>query len=419
MLNKGLFLACALALLSACDSSSTDKPAPATAPTTQATVTDTKPKPAVDLAALSKRYAGRELTVIDVSEIQVDGASTLSVSFSVPLDPEQKFDEKLHLVDSKNGKVDGAWELSDNLMELRLRHLEPQRKLVLTVDAGLLAVNKAKLAAEYISRLETRDLQPSVGFASRGSLLPTRLAEGLPVIALNVDKADVEFFRIKPDSMPNFLAQWDGASSLSSYSSEELLPMAELVYSGRFDLKPARNTRETLLLPIAGIKPLQQPGVYLAVMRASGTYSYSQPATLLTLSDIGLSVHRYSNRLDVFTQALEGGKALSDISVDVYDDNGKVVAQGKTDSDGHAQLPLPAKAAVVLAHKDEQTSMLRLNSSALDLAEFDISGPQAHPLQFFIFGPRDLYRPGETVLLNGLLRDSDGNTVKPQPITVE
>ncbi|EPN24923.1 Alpha-2-macroglobulin, N-terminal:Alpha-2-macroglobulin, N-terminal, partial [Pseudomonas syringae pv. actinidiae ICMP 18804] len=30
-------------------------------------------------------------------------------------------------------------------MELRLRHLEPQRKLVLTVDAGLLAVNKAKL----------------------------------------------------------------------------------------------------------------------------------------------------------------------------------------------------------------------------------------------------------------------------------
>ncbi|RMU48729.1 putative lipoprotein [Pseudomonas savastanoi pv. nerii] len=88
MFNKGLFLACALALLSACDSSSPDKPAPAAAATTQAAVTDTKPKPAVDLAALSKRYAGRELTVIDVSEIQIDGASALSVSFSVPLDPE-------------------------------------------------------------------------------------------------------------------------------------------------------------------------------------------------------------------------------------------------------------------------------------------------------------------------------------------
>lgn len=205
MLNKGLFLACALALLSACDSS--DKPAAPTAPAA-ATVAPKPAKAAVDVAALKQRYAGRELSVVDVSEVQLDGASTLSVSFSIPLDPDQKFADKLHLVDSKSGKVDGAWEISDNLMELRLRHLEPQRKLVLTVDPGVKAVNNNLLPAEYIARLETRDLQATVGFASRGTLLPTRLAEGLPVIALNVDKIDVEFFRIKPESLPSFLAQW-------------------------------------------------------------------------------------------------------------------------------------------------------------------------------------------------------------------
>jgi uncharacterized protein YfaS (alpha-2-macroglobulin family) len=421
MLNKGLFLACALVLLSACDSSTSDKPATPVAPAAPqaAAVEASKPKPAVDLVALSKRYAGRELTVVDVSEVQLDGASTLSLSFSVPLDPEQKFADKVHLVDSINGKVDGAWELSDNLMELRLRHLEPKRKLVLTIDPGVVAVNKNTLAAEYSTRFETADLQATVGFASRGSLLPTRLAEGLPVIALNVDKVDVEFFRIKPESLPAFLSSWEGASSLQSYESKELLPMADLVYGGRFDLNPARNTRETLLLPIAGLKQLQQPGVYLAVMRASGTYNYSQPATLFTLSDIGLSVHRYANRMDVFTQALEGGKALSGVELALYDDKGRVVGQGKTDNAGHAELPLPAKAEVLLAHQGDQTSLLRLNSSALDLAEFDITGPKAHPLQFFIFGPRDLYRPGEVVLLNGLLRDRDGKSVKPQPITVE
>ncbi|WP_095078246.1 alpha-2-macroglobulin [Pseudomonas sp. Irchel s3h17] len=415
MLNKGLFLACVLTLLSACDSSTPDKTAAPAAPTATATA----PKVVQDMAVLKQRYAGRELSVVDVSEIQLDGASTLSVSFSVPLDPQQKFAEKLHLVDSKSGKVDGAWELADNLMELRLRHLEPQRKLVLTVDAGLVGVNDAKLAAEFVSRLETRDLQPTVGFASRGTLLPTRLAEGLPVIALNVDKVDVEFFRIKSESLPTFLAQWGRNNSLQSYESRELLPMAELVYGGRFDLNPARNTRETLLLPISGLKPLQQPGVYLAVMRASGTYNYSQPATLFTLSDIGLSVHRYQNRLDVFTQALDGGKALDGISLELLDADGRMVAQGKTGQGGHAELPLPKKAEVLLAHQGEQTSLLRLNSAALDLAEFNIAGPQAHPLQFFVFGPRDLYRPGETVLLNALLRDKDGNAVKPQPVSVE
>ena len=414
MLNKGLFLACVFALLSACDSSTPTTPAGTSAPAVEA-----KAAAVQDVATLAQRYAGRELNVVDVSEIQLDGASTLSVSFSIPLDPQQKFDGKLHLVDSTSGKVDGAWELSDNLMELRLRHLEPQRKLILTVDPGLRGVNGAKLAGEYSSRLETRDLQPTVGFASRGTLLPTRLAEGLPVIALNVDKIDVEFFRIKPESLPAFLSRWGRGTSLESYEARELLPMAELVYGGRFDLNPARNTRETLLLPITGLKPLQQPGVYLAVMRASGTYNYSQPATLFTLSDIGLSAHRYQKRLDVFTQALEGGKALDGVTLELLDGDGRVVGQGKTDGAGHAQLPLPPKAEVLLAHQGEQTSLLRLNSAALDLAEFAIDGPPAHPLQFFVFGPRDLYRPGETVLLNALLRDQDGQPVKPQPVSVE
>ncbi|KAA5847454.1 hypothetical protein F2A37_02910, partial [Pseudomonas chlororaphis] len=115
MLNKGLFLACALALLSACDSSTSDKAATTSAPA--AAVPAAKARPVQDVAVLKQRYAGRELSVVDVSEVQLDGASTLSVSFSVPLDPQQKFADKLHLVDSKSGKVDGAWELSDNFME--------------------------------------------------------------------------------------------------------------------------------------------------------------------------------------------------------------------------------------------------------------------------------------------------------------
>lgn len=416
MSYKGLFLAAAFVLLSACDSSTPETPA---APSGKPAAQLDAARPALDKAELAKRYAGRELTVADASEVQLDGASTLSVSFSVPLDPEQDFAARLHLVDKKTGKVDGAWELSDNLMELRLRHLEPRRSLVLSIDRGLRAINGSELAAEYNTSLDTRDLQPSVGFASRGSLLPTRLAEGLPVIALNVDKVNVEFFRIKQESLPNFLTQWGRSSNLDTWQSRELLPMAELVYSGRFDLNPARNTRETLLLPIAGLEPFKQPGVYLAVMRQAGTYNYSQPATLFTLSDIGLSVHRYHGRLDAFVQALEGGQALEGVEIEVLGGNGQVLASAKTDGAGHAELPLPDKAAVVLARRGEQTSLLNLGSPALDLAEFDIAGPAANPLQFFVFGPRDLYRPGERVLLNALLRDADGRAVKPQPVNVE
>jgi hypothetical protein len=53
--------------------------------------------------------------------------------------------------------------------------------------------------------------------------------------------------------------------------------------------------------------------VYIAVMNQAGHYNYSNAATLFTLSDIGLSAHRYHNRLDIFTQSLENGAAQSGV----------------------------------------------------------------------------------------------------------
>jgi len=416
-----LILVGALFMLAACEPSTSDAPKTETPAAISEAVQPEPKKITLDTAELAKRYADKPLNVLDVSEIQLDGASTLSVTFSTPLDPEQKLAERLHLIDSKNGKVDGAWELEGNLMTVYLRHLEPKRELVFTADANLQGIAGQALNEEYSTKLETQDIKPIIGFASRGSLLPTRLAEGLPVIALNVDKVNVEFFRVKAESLPQFLAEWGNSSALVSWSARDLMPMADLVYGGRFELNPKRNTRENLLLPIASIKALQEPGVYLAVMRAAGDYSYSYsiPATVFSLSDIGLSAHRYQGQLAVLTQALEGGEALSGIELELLANDGKLLQTGKTDKAGYALLPLEDKADVLLARKGAQTSILRLKRAALDLSEFKVDGQSGQALQLFVFGPRDLYRPGETAPLNALLRDADGKPVSAQPINVE
>ena len=430
-MNRSALAAFGLALLAAftlggCDNN--DKPvtsvgsaqassAPA-APEPQSAPVNVKPD-AATLQKLAAKSAGKPLTLIDASEVQLDGASALVLSFSVPLDPEQDFSRVVHLVDKKSGKVDGAWELSPGLKELRLRHLEPQRELVLTVESGLTALNKATFGKAYEKQLTTRDIAPGVGFASRGSLLPGKVVQGLPVMALNVNSVDVNFYRVKPESLPSFVSQWEYRSSLTNWESDQLLKMADLVYTGRFDLNPARNTREKLLLPLSDIKPLQQPGVYLAVMNQAGHYNYSNAATLFTLSDVGLSLHRYHNRLDLFTQSLENGAAQSGVELRLLNEKGQVLAEAKTDADGHASLEGHKEAALVLARLGEQTSLLDLTLPALDLAEFQIGGETGYSKQFFMFGPRDLYRPGETLILNALLRDGDGKPLPAQPVKLE
>ncbi len=258
-----------------------------------------------------------------------------------------------------------------------------------------------------------------VGFASRGSLLPTRVVQGLPVLALNVASVDVDFFRVKPASLSAFISSWEYGNSLQSWQSEELLKKADLVYSGRFDLNPARNTREKMLLPLSNIEAFKQPGVYLAVMKKAGSYNYSNAATLFTLSDIGLSLHQFPTQMDVFSQSLENGAALSGITLTLLDDKGQTLQQAVSDQQGHAQLKASAKAKLLLATKDQQTTLLDLSRPALDLAEFAVAGPEGYDRQLFIFGPRDLYRPGETVIVNALLRDADGQPLPAQPLRLE
>lgn len=389
------------------------------APAAQPAAEKKAEKDTAQLQKLARESEGKALMLLDVSEVQLDGASTLVLTFSIPLDPEQDFARLVHVVDKKSGKVDGAWELSPNLKELRLRHLEPNRDLLVTIERDLRALNKATFEINYEKSLTTRDIQPSVGFASRGSLLPGKVVEGLPVMALNVNNVDVNFFRVKPESLAAFVSQWEYRNSMSNWESDNLLKMADLVYTGRFDLNPVRNTREKLLLPLSEIKPLQQAGVYVAVMTKAGQYEYSNAATLFTLSDVGVSAHRYQNRLDVFTQSLENGAAQQGVDVALLDEKGQTLAKATSDAKGHVQLENHQNAALLLARKEGQTTLLDLKLPALDLAEFDIAGDPGYSKQFFMFGPRDLYRPGETVILNGLLRDSDGKTLPDQPVKLE
>lgn len=171
-------------------------------------------------------------------------------------------------------------------------------------------------------------------------------------MALNVDNIDVNFFRIKPESLSAFVSQWEYRNSLSNWESDELLKMADLVYTGRFDLNPARNTREKLLLPLADIKPLQEPGVYIAVMNQAAATAIATPRRCSPSAIIGVSAHRYHNRLDVFTQSLENGAAQSGIDVQLLNAKGQTLAQAKSDAQGHVTLQTDKEAALLLARKD-------------------------------------------------------------------
>lgn len=376
---------------------------------------------------LIEKYKGKSLKVIDSSEVIIDGSSTLVVTFSVPINPKLNFSNLLRLVDKESGVVDGAWELSDNGLELKLRYLQPDRKLVLTIDKMLSAINDSHLPEVYQTEITTQDRKPTVGFASTGLLLPSKSMSGLPITTLNVDKVDINFFKIKPEKLSSLIDNYGFINMLSIWRSQEMSEFTDLVYSSRFDLNPKPNAQETIIVNLSNITKLNQEGVYIAVINQAGTYNEYNSATIFSISNIGVSLHHYKNgKLAVMAHGLDNGKPLANINLSLLcqtENSNKTCKNltATTDKDGYAEFTKTKSSAynILTATDGQQTSFVTIDRNALNLTDFNLSGTPFYQKQLFVFGPRDLYRPKETVYFNALLRDADGQPLPEQPIIAE
>ena len=82
---RAAILIAAALLLAACDDSNNKgvvTPPAAQASTSAAKTPASKPTDTVVLAELAKRHAGQPLTLLDASELQLDGASAMVLTFS-------------------------------------------------------------------------------------------------------------------------------------------------------------------------------------------------------------------------------------------------------------------------------------------------------------------------------------------------
>ncbi|MGY0504360.1 alpha-2-macroglobulin family protein [Luteimonas sp. e5] len=343
------------------------------------------------------------------------GQVVLSLEFSQPLAPTQDFDQLIRFKDRLTN--DGGWVLADDGegRTLRYQFVEPDTEYTLLLSGRLAAADGRLLGKDREENVYSGDMQPSVGFASQGSVLPARDSRGLPVVALNVSEVDVEFFRIGEKQLPAFFASYrrPGNRSVwnlgSDYSDSGIGKFGESVYANRFLLEGKRNQRAVSYLPIHDIKELREPGLYFAVMKRAGSFGDEFPTTFFTVSDIGLHARAYRERMFVHTASLADGSAIGGVELRVLDGKGNAVLAARTDSRGSALMPYALDAAhVLVASKGGNVSLLPFNQPALDLSEFDVGGRGQGAFEVFPWSGRDLYRPGESVRISALLRDADG-----------
>ncbi|HET8708282.1 MAG TPA: hypothetical protein VFM46_18390, partial [Pseudomonadales bacterium] len=153
---------------------------------------------------IARLYAGIKAELLDFSEVSYNESPALAVTFSTPIDATKPFSKQLKVFSTDTQKrIDSEWLLAKNGLTAYFTAIEPSSHYRVEIDKALPFANSSTSLTENLTReVSTKALPPSLSFSGRGSVLPVDLSVGLPVTTVNVKDANVDFFRVNPDKLP-------------------------------------------------------------------------------------------------------------------------------------------------------------------------------------------------------------------------
>ena len=365
---------------------------------------------------------GTGFSIIQLREISYEHAPAIRIRFSEPLVPE-KIKGKVRLALYKGERIetmhrDIPWILDSDKRTVIFPFVEPSAKYEVQVDAGITSANGNILGQYYSNTIKTKYISPQANFSSTGYIMPLSGPKTLPVTVTNVDKVNIDFYYISPNKYDAFLKSGLGAGTEYNYQLNRFIEQSKFIYSSRFEVAHKKNQRTFVNLDVSHITDIQQPGLYIAVMSKAGKYEDSQSVIYFTVSDLVVHLRQYQKKSVVHVMDIIRGEPVEDVKAFIYDKEGRLISSNNTNGIGVAELVTydSNKGRYLIAKKERNITILPLNRQPLDLSDFSNALSPHSDIQAFSFGPRDLFRPGETASVQVLLRDFDGQQLSNIPL---
>lgn len=178
---------------------------------------------------------------------------------------------------------------------------------------------------------------------------------------------------------------------------------------------PKENGLRLLNLNLKDLE-FQGPLKGLYVIRVQDTErQWLQVSKLVAVTDLGLIVKQgATGGTVVFANSIRTAEPLSGVTVNLVSSNNQVIGTTTTDKAGVAQFDSAASMkrfslGMVTATKDADFSFLDLGKSRVETSRYEVGGltSNAAHYQAFLYGDRSLYRPGDTVRTNTVVRTED------------
>ena len=265
---------------------------------------------------------------------------------------------------------------------------------------------------------------PSLSIPVEGRTLAPEGSLAVPVLAVNAPQVVSSLARVLPQNLVQYAMReakyyngwWrDDPSELAQELTVQAVVRTNAVTA-------ARDQEQRLMLRLSdyGQEPVR--GVYVLQVEAQNVRPCSR---LVCVTDLGLSVRADPEAVTVWVTTLRTGLPAPEVRVELYGRNNLLWAQGSSDAQGLVRLKRKADEGqpfLVLAQTRDGRDMAVLPLTDSNEVEQRVEASRAYPetgaCEAFLLCDRDIYRHGESVFVQALLRKADGKPPAPFPVVL-
>jgi len=385
-----------------------------------------------------------KLEVVDVQTGYANRQGTVRVVTTQTLQPTQNLSQYYTIQPA----LATTAELTDNGLLIKGDFNETDTYVITFTDA-MRGVLNTKLEEPVTRDVFFGKMPAGLQFATKNALyLSSKGSRNVGLSITNVAKVQVKIARLYENNLLHYLknnryeayvqqgtgedATW-GPSGTYSYGNDDQGDLTSVLVDKTVqtsDLPKVRGVSAlNLAIPEQGGGDRERPlrGAYLVSVQSKDE-AYVSATQLVSISDIGLIARKTDTDLLVWANSIQTAEPLDGVEISLISSNNQSVYTLKTDRKGFVKFEkIQEKApgftiAMLTARTADDFNFLHLTDTQVETSRFEVDGKRTNAtgLNAFVYGDRNIYRPGETIHLNTVIRSEAGSktAITEVPLTV-
>jgi uncharacterized protein YfaS (alpha-2-macroglobulin family) len=325
-------------------------------------------------------------------------------------------------------------ELTENGFIIRAEFNETDTYALL-LNKSLKGILGPQLEEETSRDLFFGKMPAGISFANKKALYMTsKGSRNMGVQIVNVPKVQVRIAKLYANNILNYVRnnRWEDYAQVGEewkpsgafqYGDDTESNFSDLIVDKTVDTENLPKNKGISALNIALPEDNGRRGIYLVSVN-SREEAYMGATKMVSISDIGLIAKQGKDEIWIFANSIKTNEPLANLEITLISSNNQSVQTLTTDGEGIAHVDkLSEKApgfrlAMITAGDKEDFNFLLLDDTIVETSRFEVEGERDNitGFQAFIYGQRDIYRPGETMYFNTVLRTKDWKSAGEIPL---